>query len=410
MINTGIDRITGYPINSSLVKALAFDFNQREEIDAYQQEKFLQLTSIAAKSDFYSGYAGKSLNDFVLIDREAFCQHFDRLKTGHVNPVHVQKSSGSTGSPVWHYITSEMLLAKRVSHQKMLRWHGLQRESPEVKFGGMPANFKTRLYYRLRNKLFFNSYNISDRFLLDIIRQYNRFKPSVLYGYPSMIHKFAAYSLERGIALRPPEIIVSHAENLYEEYRSVFQNVFPGVPIINQYWSTEANIAETCPHGHLHIDEDTVICEVTDQDENGVGNLFITNLFSYALPLIRYKIGDRVKLSIQKCTCGRNTQVIEYIEGREIEYIDLPDGRQHPVTAIYMTQLTGNILTYQLIHYKQKKTIEVRYIPIVRGGSIEKKKITEHMKKRFGLNTIISETTELENSPGGKIKRLIVHD
>jgi len=410
LINTGIDKLTGFDIDAALRRSLVFDFYSRQQIEDYQTQHLQKLLKIASCSDYYKPFAGKNLGNFPHMSREEYSKHYEQLITNYNTVYYLRRSSGSTGSPVRHQVTREMLLAKRVSHLKMLHWYGLSRESTECKIGGMPADLKTRLYYRLKNKLYFNSHIINDIHFPELVRRYNTFNPMVLYGYPSMLQRFVIMAHKAGVELRSPEIVVTHAENLYAEYLETFHDFFPEAKIVNQYWATEGNIAETCPKGNLHIAEDTVICEVLNKGNDGTGDLYLTNLFSYRVPIIRYKTGDRIKLSSKPCSCGRNTRIIEKIEGREIEYLELPDGRRHPVTAIYLTSYTRNILTYQLVHYRKEKKVVLNYIPVRENESIERDHIYRHMKEKFGLHTEFSATGELHRTTGGKVKRLIVAD
>jgi phenylacetate-coenzyme A ligase PaaK-like adenylate-forming protein len=401
------DLIYGYNIRQASARALEFDFLTRDQIEAYHQQKFSELSLIASKSEYYQVFKNKPLNEYPLINRVEYQKNIQRMKTHYKHPYQICQSSGSTGLPVHQYVTRDMLLAKRSSHIKMLNWYGLEREDPEFKLGGLPADLKTKLYYLLRNKRYYHSHIIKEESLKKIINHYNRFKPRILYGYPSTISNFLMYAYRHNIALHQPDIIVTHAENLYKEIECNFKLALPGSKIVNQYWSTEANIAETCPCGKLHIDEDTVICEVINQDKNGYGDLYITNLFSYVVPIIRYNIGDRVKISHQPCVCGRNTKVIESLEGRENEFLELPDGNRFPITAINDDSFAENILYYQLLYHKTRKQITFRYIPINENLPIQKEIVLNYLKDKFNLGTEFEQVSCIDYSNGGKSKRLI---
>jgi phenylacetate-CoA ligase len=408
VINLLIDRITGFDMSKRTTQAISFDFLNRSQIENYQKEKFQELSRIASTSEYYKDYCNKSLEEFPFINRDEYQKNLPLLRTNFKHPFHIKQSSGSTGQPVKQFVTKDMLLAKRSSHQKMLSWYGLTRESPEFKLGGLHFNVKTKIYHFLRNKRHFDSFYISDQTLPGIIRTYNKFKPAILYGYPSTINRFIMFSRNKGFKLFQPDIIVTHAENLYKEIENNIKLVFPGSKIVNQYWSTEANIAEMCPDGKLHVDEDTVICEVINPDKQGIGDLYITNLFSYIVPIIRYRIGDRVKISGEICSCGRSTKIIESIEGREGEYLELPNGIKFPITAMQEIDFAENILYYQLIFYKKDKRIVFKYIPVSKDLPIKKEFIFSHFRDKFGLYTEFEQVTSIESSPGGKLKRLIV--
>jgi phenylacetate-coenzyme A ligase PaaK-like adenylate-forming protein len=408
IFNQVFDLITGYEINNALAKAIERDFWNRDQIVSDQSLKFQKLSSIASKSEYYSSYRGRDISAFPIMGRQEFKLNQERIKTHYKGSYLLRHSSGSTSSPVTHMISKEMLLAKRVSHQKMLTWYGLCRESPELKIGGLKPEKYTFLYYYLKNKRYFSSFQIDKSSMAAVMKTFNDFKPSILYGYPSSIYNFVTLLEINNQKEHEPRIIVTHAENLYKEMEDKFTRVFPDARIINQYWSTEANIAVTCPFGKLHLDEDTVICEVVNQDENGTGDLLITNLYSYHQPIIRYKIGDRVRLSGVECQCGRQTRVIDKIEGREHDNINLPDKRVIPVTAIHLSRFADNILSYQLIYHEQKRMIEFCYIPCDGNKPIKEHEIINYFKNDFGLSVCFIQTDKIQLTSGGKFKKLIV--
>ncbi len=412
IINAITDKITGFNIRKATMDAVKFDFLTREQISSYQQQKFQELSRIASTSNFYKDYGNKPLKEFPLVNRDEYHKNYRYMITEDNHSYQIKQSSGSTGLPVKQFITKDMLLAKRSSHQKMLHWYGLTRESPEIKLGGLQFGLLTRIYYLFRNKRYFDSYFISKNIYNKnkIVRTYNRLKPEILYGYPSTINEFLIHAHSNNIVLHPPKIIAVHAENLYNDIIHSFKSVFPDVKIVNQYWSTEANIAVTCPEGNLHVDENTVICEVINPDLSGLGDLYITNLFSYKVPIIRYKIGDRVKISNKPCSCGRNTKIIEKLEGRENEYLELPNGNKFPITAMQEIDFSDNILFYQLVYYKKDKKLIFKYMPVNSDLPILKEFIASFINDNLGLQTEFEQVSYIAHSPGGKLKRLIVFE
>ncbi len=410
MINSLIDLLTGYNISHELAKSLDQDSWDRKQIQEDQMVKFSRLRNIASTSAFYQDYKNKDLHEFPVMERGVFKNNQENILTRYHGSCIIQHTSGSTGNPVNLYITKEMLLAKRTSHQKMLKWYGFERESPELKLGGVKLSFFTIFYYYLKNKRYFNSFQIRAENMDHIVKTYKRFKPLVLYGYPSAMVHFIQFADRQGIKLNEPGVIVTHAENLDNEVKEMIRSTYPSAPIANQYWSTEANIAETCPHGHLHIDEGTVICEVINKNEQGSGDLLITNLYSFKQPIIRYKLGDKIKLSDQDCTCGRKSRVIEHIEGREIDSLVLPDNRIIPVTALYLSGYADNILFYQLIYRKHQKSIVFQFVPIDENKSIDEQGIINYFRKDFGLSVSFQKCQTIPLSPGGKYRKLITLD
>jgi phenylacetate-CoA ligase len=83
--------------------------------------------------------------------------------------------------------------------------------------------------------------------------------------------------------------------------------------MISEYGAAESGIiAFECTSGNMHINMENVIVE----EENN--EIFVTNLLSYSFPIIRYKLGDYIKLSSldRRCECGLEHQIIEEVRGR----------------------------------------------------------------------------------------------
>jgi phenylacetate-CoA ligase len=75
-------------------------------------------------------------------------------------------------------------------------------------------------------------------------------------------------------------------------------------------------------HRGLHIQEDHFLPEVIDPDtgrtvaSDGEGELVFTTLTKEALPLLRYRTRDRVRLTREPCACGRTTARMSKVQGR----------------------------------------------------------------------------------------------
>lgn len=93
-------------------------------------------------------------------------------------------------------------------------------------------------------------------------------------------------------------------EILTEEIRQAVGEHF-GCQMANQYGVNEFNsIAYECPYGNMHLMSGNVYVEVLNEDRKCVvgkeGEVYVRSLTNSAMPLIRYRIGDRGKLEIKK--------------------------------------------------------------------------------------------------------------
>ncbi|MGH6938750.1 phenylacetate--CoA ligase family protein [Hypericibacter sp.] len=162
-----------------------------------------------------------------------------------------------------------------------------------------------------------------------------RKNPHYLLTYPSNLAALAQYCRDAG--MRPGNLrqLLTIAELLPPETRTIVREAW-GVPIADVYSCKEIGyLALQCPahENHLHVQSETVLLEVLD--ENGracrpgeVGRVVATPLFNFAMPLLRYAIGDYAKVGAS-CDCGRGLPVLEQVQGRVRNMLTTPDGGRY---------------------------------------------------------------------------------
>ena len=104
-----------------------------------------------------------------------------------------------------------------------------------------------------------------------------------------------------------------------------------GADAFDTYGCNECGtMAAECGSKHgMHVFEDAFVLEVNDPDtlqpkkaaERGV--VFITTLFKYAAPMIRYNMNDVTSLAAGECACGSTHPRIAKIYGRSDNMVKL---------------------------------------------------------------------------------------
>lgn len=154
--------------------------------------------------------------------------------------------------------------------------------------------------------------------------------PDVLRGPPSALDALA-HAVDAG-ALRP-RLVFATGERLAPNVRRRLREAFGPEPH-DCYGATECGcLAWRCPRcGDFHVNADRAIVEIVDDAGNPVpagasGSVLVTNLFSRAMPILRYALGDRARRAASDCPEGRGAESIAALEGRTVERIVLPNGR-----------------------------------------------------------------------------------
>lgn len=114
-------------------------------------------------------------------------------------------------------------------------------------------------------------------------------------------------------------------EVLYQfQRREIEQGL--GARVIETYGCNETGtVAYECPAGSLHVFAEHVEVEILRDDQpvplGEIGDIALTCTTNRAMPLIRYRVGDRGRLSPDPCSCGRPHPVIAGIEGRTGDFL-----------------------------------------------------------------------------------------
>ena len=184
-------------------------------------------------------------------------------------------------------------------------WAGRRLGDRVALIWGAPTDFSSStLKSRLRQwfegpQLWLNT----GRLCVDEFAEFNRrlrdFRPTIILGYANSLALFARFLSENERPTCSPKAIISSAEILSEEARAAIQLVF-GCPVFNRYGCREVSVvASECEqHQGLHIMAEGLYVEIVDRNghpvtEGEVGDILVTDLLNYGMPLIRYRIGDR---------------------------------------------------------------------------------------------------------------------
>lgn len=267
------------------------------------------------------------------------------------------RTSGSTGQPFTIYWDRHWDATQRALFFRALASTG-------YRFGDKVAilteNVESRRTPRWMN-WHYVSYNDDPARILSVLKA---LRPKVLYGWVTPLRRLALHAQEQGGAIHRPEIVITTAEALDGQTRSLLRAVFAVEPFEFYGLSEMGWVATECPHHDgLHFSEDTLIAESPDAGA-GVGHsrLVLTNLDLYGMPLIRYETGDLVAWQADgPCRCGRRSRRIVAVQGRSVDCIKLPGGTTLlPYDLTRAIELVDGIGRYRVVQ-RGLQAFEVYY-------------------------------------------------
>jgi phenylacetate-CoA ligase len=191
-----------------------------------------------------------------------------------------------------------------------------------------------------------------------------RSRPDVVSGLAGVLAEVARFVSEGRFEIRP-RLVVPFAEVLTPLMRAQMVEGF-GAPVVDLYASYEFNlIARECPAtGAYHVSEAGVLVEVLRDGRPALpgerGELVGTALHSFAMPFIRFRLGDVVTRGPDACACGRAGSTLGAVQGRMIDYFRLPGGRLlHPyqLSTVLLRELEPLIRQYQLTQEHEDRVV-----------------------------------------------------
>jgi phenylacetate-CoA ligase len=297
-----------------------------DQLKAYQLQELKKLLTLADKhSAFYREYFKKhgfdphisSLDDLKQlppVSKALLISENDQIHTDlNFDKKFFCETSGSSGHMLSFWRDEPWDSANRAAIMRGHSWYDVNLWDKNLYFWGYNIDpgkrLKTRFLDGLQNR--YRLFDYSEKTLRGLVKRLD--KTIYIHGYASMIHELAVAIKENDLQIEIPRLkmIKGTSEKIYPHYQEAITSVF-GKPMVSEYGAAEASIvAFECPHGKMHITMENVIVEEED------GEIVVTNLVAESFPIIRYKLGDYIKLSEgQSCSCGMAHPVLAEVEGR----------------------------------------------------------------------------------------------
>jgi phenylacetate-CoA ligase len=138
------------------------------------------------------------------------------------------------------------------------------------------------------------------------------------------------------------------------------------------------------------------------------GEVVITSLHSYAMPLIRFALGDVAVRGPTPCPCGQPFATLRAVEGRIVDFFRLPGGRWlHPYRLIDEFRLDGAewVKQYRLTQEREDRIL-FTFVPTERATPERLAAFLDHARRAVGPQVEVEaqRVVALEPGPGGKFR------
>jgi phenylacetate-coenzyme A ligase PaaK-like adenylate-forming protein len=248
-----------------------------------------------------------------------------------------------------------------------------------------------------------------------IVAQLNGFQPNCLLGYPSALQLLAEETLSGRLRIAP-ERVGTGAEPLLPEAQEAMERAW-GAPVADIWGSSEVGLAAFSPRGGrpLLLDDDLVILEPVDAEGRPVpvgvcsAKIYVTNLFNYALPIIRYEITDEVTLLDAADPRGSGHRMIAPVQGRQDDLFVYRGGvTVHPHVFRSLLGRERRVLEYQVRQTRSGASIRLRATGPLDLAGLEAR--IEQTLAAIGVaapEVWISAVQRIERTATGKLRRFV---
>jgi phenylacetate-CoA ligase len=326
-------------------------------------------------------------NELPVVEKQEFQARATEFMSARAPRGFAASTSGSSGTPVTVLRSHSSWANGHANMIDHMAWNGVEWGERHAYFWGVPLDGRARRQATLRDALF--NRDRCSAFALDAglarsfyERQLKRPSHYAL-GYPSALTKFAdeleAQRLD-GRALGWKTVITT-AEVLHDHQRKRIERAL-GCHVSDSYGCAEVGpVGLECAKGRLHVPIESVAVDFLTRDE-GHTELLLTDLHNFSQPMIRYRVGDLLRvagpaddsgnrgaapgragaslLPTSACACGLPLPVLPPVLGRAGDTLELPDGRR----------VNANLPSYIFKHHGKADTIREYQFVQFPGGRI----------------------------------------
>jgi len=211
------------------------------------------------------------------------------------------------------------------------------------------------------------AYDLTDSAVADLLAEIARYRPALILAYPNVLLEVARKGADILRAAGSVKVCMTSGETMRTDVRARLERLLE-CPVVDRYGSREfGNMAQQCAVvGGFHVFTDRVVLEVVRPDgtpcaHGEEGDVVVTDLDLRALPLVRYRIGDRAVMGDGLCPCGRGYPLLQAIVGRCLDVVLASDGGAiAPYFFTHLARAVPGIANFRVVQREMgKATIEV---------------------------------------------------
>jgi len=396
-------------------------------IDRLQAERLQHILTIASRTPYYRGLflssgiepreinGAKDLEQVPALPKEHFRRAPEQFVDPRVRDPFVTLTSGTTGTPLRLFWNPDLEPIDAAFLERQYGWVGYRSSDRHVKIRAdmvVPGTEQSRSpwrFIRSLNELRMSAFHLSMDTASAYVDRIRSFRPKALIAYPSSAALLAAYVKAEGVDCQIPLVFTS-CERLLASQREMIEEALHA-RVLDHYGQSEGVAAiQQCEAQSYHLIPEYGIIEllpVAGHANTDLREIVATGLWNEAMPLLRYRTGDYVRLGPEEhCSCGRVFPTVGEILGREGDLLLSRNGSWVGRADCAFLGVVGLIEGQILQH--EDRSVTVRIVPGERLNSGAEAAITEALRGRLGdLPVTIERVSEIPRDRSGKFRAVV---
>jgi phenylacetate-CoA ligase len=331
-------------------------------------------------------------------------------------------TSGTTGTPLRVWLPRRSVQEWYAIYESRARlWYGVSRRDRWAILGGqlvVPSGATTPPYWVWNagmRQLYLSTYHLGPRTVADYADALRQHRVTYVLGYPSALADLARLAEEHDVELPRLRVAIGNAEPVLERQRRQVAAAM-GTALRETYGMSEAiGGASECEHGRMHLWPDAGILELLDEQHGDqpvpageAGSAVMTGLLNPDMPLVRYRMGDRLTLArpAATCECGRTLPLVDSVDGRADDAIVTDDGRRiGRLDPVFKADLP---LHEAQIVQDEDGALTVFVVPAEGYDASSADTVCRRVRDRVGeMDVRVVEIDRIPRGPNGKFKAVV---
>ncbi|MFN2532277.1 MAG: hypothetical protein ABR555_13365 [Pyrinomonadaceae bacterium] len=358
----------------------------------------------------------EDLAQLPVLEREDIHNRAEELLIKSVDKIHVRKDAtgGSTGMPTTIWLGPEERGWSESGMEYFFERLNVPSGTRTALFWGhnldpqATDSFRDRLTGFIENTQWFDCLRLSPEVLNEVHEHLQRWKPARIIAYASALGQLAEFVLEKGYRTAYPTVCsITGAEKLWPRHREAIESAF-GRPVHERYGGRDVACLGIQLNPKINLDYTTDWANVLIEPETSDAHsaILVTKLHADVMPMIRYRVGDLARFSIDNRP-GYPSFILPEVLGRITDRIWIPDGRW--ISGLQIPHLLKDFPVKEFVLLqRQDYSVELQLVPQADFGAESAKLILQSLRTNLpGLNVKMVLMDRIERTKANKWRPVI---